>query len=743
MPFRLAAVVTFLLLAFAGPCGAQAPATPSTSAQPAPMTPEAIHDLASRMSETEFRQFVLERLGVPQPAGAAASQPAAEADFALTVRQFADGLGDRVEAAIVGLPIMWERMGEATVTFLSHLGWRGLGRFLLGLGVAIAAGIVVELLVDRVASRLRRLATRSTEKGTVRETLSILGARLALDMFGLIAFLVVTRAVGRGLIEPELRPMAAQFFFYCVVVPRFLAAFLRFLLAPRRPALRLVCTDDKSAVYLYRNIVGIVVLAGAAVFLTNFMIANGVSLDGIAIGFWSNVIVFGWLGWTIYRARAGVAMMARGWEAEVTPAEARLARAYPWLALALIAASWFIFEIMTVAGNTDVVRSGKQYLTLAILLLSPAMDTMIRGLVRHMVAPMQGQGQVAEKAYLWTMRSYVRIGRVIVFGLVVVVIALMWDLSLSSFTSNQIGLRFAARMFTFLVILAAGYLVWEVATLLFNRRIAQETSPEGIDLQQEDIGEITGTGGSRLTTVLPLLRIATQAAIIVLTVLVALSNLGINITPLIAGAGVVGLAVGFGAQTLVRDIVSGIFFLVDDAFRVGEYIVVGDIAGTVEKISVRSLQLRHDQGAVHTIPYGELKRVTNNSRDWVIIKMKFTVPFDADIDKIRKIFKQIGTDILTAPYAADIIQTFKSQGVGAVDDVGIVVRGKFMSKPGKQWVIRKDIYARVQAAFAAAGIEFARREVRVSMSGKAFHDLDESEQRAVAASAVQAAMPKL
>lgn len=744
MPFRLAAALLILILTLTGPSMAQTTEAASPTAPPnTSMTPQAIRDLAGRMSESEFRQLVLERLGVPPAAAAKPAEPALPADAASTVRQLADGLGDRIQDAIVGLPVMWERMGEATSTFLQRLGWGGLGWFLLGLAVAIGAGVVAELVVDRVASRLRRIAKRATDKGTLREILSILGARLALDMFGLIAFLVVTRMVGKALILPELRPLAAQFFFYCVVVPRFVAAFMRFLFAPTKPALRLVSIDDKNAAYLYRNVVGIVVLAGVAVFVTNFIIANGASLDDVAVGFWPNVIIFAWLGWAIFRARGGVAMMARGWEKDdTTPAEWHLARTYPSLALAVVGLSWVVFELMAVAGNTDVVRSGKQYLTLAILLLAPTMDTMIRSLVRHLVAPMQGQGQTAEKAYLSTVRSYIRIGRVIVFGLVIVVIAFMWDLSLSSFTSNQLGLRFAAHIFTLLMILTAGYLVWEVVTLLFNRRIAQETSPEGIDLQHEDVGEVTGTGGSRLTTVLPLLRMAAQATIIVLTVLVALSNLGIDITPLIAGAGILGLAVGFGAQTLVRDIVSGIFFLVDDAFRVGEYIVVGDIAGTVEKISIRSLQLRHDQGAVHTIPYGELKRVTNNSRDWVIVKMKFTVPFDADINKIRKIFKQIGADIMQAPYADDIIQTFKSQGVGAVDDVGIMVRGKFMSKPGKQWVIRKDIYARVQAAFAAAGIEFARREVRVSVSGKAFHDLDESEREAVAEAAVQAALPK-
>ncbi|WP_202332849.1 mechanosensitive ion channel family protein [Mesorhizobium sp. L-8-3] len=703
------------------------------------MTSEDVRALANRMSETEFRQFVLERLGVAQ-AKPTPPPPAETGDLASEGQRLVAGLGDRLLTAVVGLPVMWDRTSLAVSTFVGKLGWNGLGRFLLGVAGAFGAGIAAELLVDRLASRLRRHASRSTSTGTLGETLSILGARLALDMFGLIAFLVVTRAVGRALIAEDLRPIAAQFLFYCVITPRFTAAFLRFLFAPTRPGLRLVSIDDRNAKFLYRNLVGIIVFLGAAIFLINFIIANGISIEGTALGFWPNLLVFAWLGWTIFHARSGVAMMSRGWEADVTPMEDRVARAYPWFDLALIAASWLVFELVIVGGNSAMLESGKQYLTLGILLLAPTMDTMIRGLVRHLIPPMQGQGAVAEKAYLSTKRSYIRIGRVMVFGLVVLVIAVMWDLSISSFTSNQVGLRLAARLFTFLMILAAGYLVWEISTLLFNRRIAGETAPEGIDLQNEDAGEITGTAGSRMTTVLPLLRMGTQAAIIVLTILVALSNLGIDITPLVAGAGIVGLAVGFGAQTLVKDIVSGVFFLIDDAFRVGEYIVVGSTAGTVEKISVRSLQLRHPQGAVHTIPYGEIGQVTNNSRDWVVVKMKFTVPFDTDVNKIRKIFKQIGNEIMDAPYADDIIQTFKSQGVSSVDDVGLLVRGKFMSKPGKQWSIRKDIYSRVQTAFAAAGIEFARREVRVSMPR--YQDLTDSERQAIATSAAQAALAK-
>lgn len=272
-------------------------------------------------------------------------------------------------------------------------------------------------------------------------------------------------------------------------------------------------------------------------------------------------------------------------------------------------------------------------------------------------------------------------------------------------------------MFENLFILAIGYLVWEIVSLWLNRKLANEQTAAGVDLESEEPGggEGGGAGGSRLSTVLPLLKLGIQAAIVTMTLLIALGNLGVDITPLLAGAGIIGLAIGFGAQTLVRDIVSGLFFLLDDAFRVGEFLEIGGTVGTVERISIRSLQLRHPQGPVHTIPYGEIPKVTNNSRDWVVVKLKFTVPFDTDVNLVKKLFKQIGTEIVDAPYAEDIIQTFKSQGVYDVNDVGIVVRGKFMAKPGKQWMIRKDVYARVQTIFAENGIEFARREVRVKM----------------------------
>jgi len=193
----------------------------------------------------------------------------------------------------------------------------------------------------------------------------------------------------------------------------------------------------------------------------------------------------------------------------------------------------------------------------------------------------------------------------------------------------------------------------------------------------------------------------------------------------------------------VADVVSGIFFLVDDAFRTGEYVEVEGTVGTVERISIRSMQLRHHKGPVHTIPYGEIPQITNYSRDWVIMKLKFTVPFETDPNKVKKLFKNIGKEMQEVPeFAADLLQPFKSQGVFDFDDVGMIIRGKFMAKPGKQFTLRKEIYNRVKKTFEENGIEFARREVRVAIPNlDSAEKLDESDKQAISAAAGHTARP--
>src|SRR5262249_27624093 len=163
------------------------------------------------------------------------------------------------------------------------------------------------------------------------------------------------------------------------------------------------------------------------------------------------------------------------------------------------------------------------------------------------------------------------------------------------------------------------------------------------------------------------------------------------------------------------DIISGVFYLLDDAFRVGEYIQSGNYKGTVESFSLRSVKLRHHRGPLYTVPFGSLGAIQNMSRDWGIDKMPVGVTYDTDLDKARKLIKQIGQELAADPeYAPHIIEPLKMQGVEEFGDYAIQIRMKMMTKPGEQFVIRRKAYALIKKAFDANGIKFAYPTVQVA-----------------------------
>ncbi|MEZ5799286.1 MAG: mechanosensitive ion channel family protein [Nitratireductor sp.] len=279
------------------------------------------------------------------------------------------------------------------------------------------------------------------------------------------------------------------------------------------------------------------------------------------------------------------------------------------------------------------------------------------------------------------------------------------------------------------------WILYRAVVILVDNRLREETGVDpskAIDVDDEAAGH----GSTRLGTLLPLLRNVSITAIAIIAGMIVLSNLGVDIAPLFAGAGVIGLAVGFGAQTLIRDIFSGGFFLFDDAFRKGEYIELGDIRGTVEKISLRSFQLRHHNGPLHTVPFGEIKQLTNYSRDWVIMKLPLRVTYDTDVDKVRKLVKKLGQQLLEHPDVGhNFIQPLKSQGVVQMEDSAMIIRVKFMTKPGDQWVTRKVVYAAIQDLFRREGIHFANREVTVRIAEHENGKLSDKEREVVTGAA--------
>ncbi len=610
---------------------------------------------------------------------------------------------------VVALPTAISTSANAVLKAVSGRGAAGNLLFYLYIVLMLGAGAIFAFAAGKIA-RLVKKRTDSRASESNQDTFKSAVFDISLKIAKVVVF-----AVGAIIAAKFLFSNATDHFFatsliyYGALIVWPTVIILRFVLAPKEPANRLVSIDDWNANYIFRNFVILSVIIAATLYLLQVIGRFQIGDDG-PFRFWVGQYVFVSLLYITWRARHGISAIIRGGEDNLTPGLEKMAAWWPVLSMVILTLLFVTMQLGNSSGAMDM-TAGDGIISVALIVFAPFFDTMLRALINRFAPAIHGEGDVAEAAYNKTKHAYVRIGRLVLLTLLFVSIGKIWGINYRELTEQGFGAQLAASGGGFLLILATGYLVWELANLWVNRQLANE-----MPVTETGAAEEGGAGKSRLATILPLVSMTIQVAIVIMTVFLGLSQLGLDITPLLAGAGVFGLAIGFGAQTLVKDIVSGVFCLWDDAFRVGEFIDVGGTVGTVEKISIRSLQLRHPNGPVHIIPYGEIPKLTNNSRDYVIMKLRFTVPFDTDLEKVRKLFKKIGQEMMQVPELAEnFILPFKSQGVVDVDDVGIVLRGKFTTKPGAQWIIRKEIYSRVQKAFEDNDIQFARKEVWVQM----------------------------
>lgn len=285
----------------------------------------------------------------------------------------------------------------------------------------------------------------------------------------------------------------------------------------------------------------------------------------------------------------------------------------------------------------------------------------------------------------------------------------IWGLGVITPAPGSLGQLVLRPAIFVAAIFIAAWITWLVLSGIIDEKMPRLTGPSDDD---EDTGPV-----SRLTTLLPLLRNLIMVAIGVMAAAVGLSTLGLNLAPLLAGLGVIGIALGFGAQSLVRDIISGIFFLMEDAFRVGEYIDTGRLRGTVEGMSLRSVRLRHQNGPIHTIPFGQVQAVTNFSRDWSVVKFNLHLDPSAEIELVRRTVKRVGQELLDDPdMGGDFIQPLKMQGVIDVLQTALVVRCKFTALPGRPTYLQRQALRRVMEAFSDAQIPFAALNVSMQLA---------------------------
>ncbi|AZO11434.1 mechanosensitive ion channel family protein [Mesorhizobium sp. M3A.F.Ca.ET.080.04.2.1] len=291
-------------------------------------------------------------------------------------------------------------------------------------------------------------------------------------------------------------------------------------------------------------------------------------------------------------------------------------------------------------------------------------------------------------------------------------LARVWGLNMQSMQDSNTTTTLILRgLINVVVIALAADFGWSIIKALIERKLGIET-PHAV-IGDEEM-PIVDPQQARLHTLLPIIQNILLALIVVMAVLMMLASMGIQIGPLIAGAGVVGVAVGFGAQTIVKDVISGIFFLLDDAFRVGEYISSGRYVGTVESFSLRSVKLRHHRGSLFTIPFGELGAVQNQSRDWVTDKFNITVGYDTDIDFARRLIKRIGLELAEDPeFKHWVLEPIKMQGVQEFGEYGIVLRVKVKTIPGGAFGMKRKFYVRLRQVFKEQGIELPFPTVQI------------------------------
>lgn len=688
-----------LALAVAGPVRAQVSgAGAGEGAARAALTPPQVESFLDLLADPSVRLWLETQAGTLQGGSAdTATGDEASSATALGIADRMSHVRQHIQDMVRAVPTLGEELERAGVILLLELEQRGLAEVLLLVAGFVVIGYLTERLFWRLARPLRRRIAESV-LDTVAGRLRAVGLRLLASLGMVAAFALGSVGAFLAFEWPILLREIVVGYLVAFLVLRISMVAGRFLFSPQRGAFwqnverfRIVPMDNALALFWFRR-----------------------------LALFSGWLAFGWVTVEIL-VGLGMAPPARaiiayglGLGLLVIGIEGAWRRTHYALSDDGIggskAVAWFLTVFFVVLWVFWVARAMGFFWTAALVVALPVFIGATQRAVNHLLRPAdeeEAQDQPRVPSVLAVclergLRAVLIIGAALLF-------ARAWDIDLVSLTAgDELITRLTRGALNAVVIILLADFAWAVLRTAIDRKLAGAELPE--DKNSEEARRL-----ARVRTLLPILRNALMIVLAAMTVLMAMAAVGIEIGPLIAGAGVVGVAVGFGAQTLVRDIFSGMFFLLDDAFRVGEYIQSGSYKGTVEAFSLRSIKLRHHRGPLYTVPFGELSAIQNMSRDWVIDKLVVSVTYDTDLENAKKLIKQIGKDLAADPeFAPHILQPLKMQGVEQFGDFAIELRLKIMTKPGEQFVIRRRAYALLKKAFDANGIKFAFPMVKVA-----------------------------
>jgi len=260
--------------------------------------------------------------------------------------------------------------------------------------------------------------------------------------------------------------------------------------------------------------------------------------------------------------------------------------------------------------------------------------------------------------------------------------------------------------------------VWVV--LIVVRSLLRRLETTLVKKGQEQ-GEVPTEAAKRAETLVRLLRQGIVILVWLMGLLLILRQLGIDVGPILASAGVVGLAVGFGAQNLVRDVISGFFMILENQVRVGDVAIINGTGGLVERVNFRTIVLRDNAGTVHVFPNGSITTLSNMTREWSAYVFNIGVAYKEDIDRVIALLKQIGQELRNdAKFGALMQGDIEVFGIDKLDDSAVVIQGRLKTYPIKQWDVGREFQRRVKITFDAEGIEipFPHRSIYFGEASK-------------------------
>ncbi len=563
------------------------------------------------------------------------------------------------------------------------------------------AGIVVAGLLAEFVARLAlsRARTKAFDRLVANSPLRAFFRTLLLDVLALVALAVASRIVlGRmGGDANSTGHQLGQMVLHALVYWRGFNVIFRAFLRPGAPEGRIAPVDSDTARRLLIALNLVVLLPLIAGLLARALPITGATreMTGAAIilyvPFFAAALVYVVWHWRLDMAAWLTAMVApQGLTRKLKLDAARnwwMAGLAFYTLMGVAAVYAALTESSTASRGMGIIES-----TLIALLL---FETLMHRVTRHIVSELPMAGDVVADCVRLLVRLYV-----LIIIAEAVMVRVLGAATPEEWLVHDRGAKLAAAS------AVAIYALWRFLKYRMDSYIAANPLPSA-DVSGDHEDEVR-VAASRLRTLMPLVRAIAGVAIAVVGGLLVLSELGINITPLIAAFSVFGLAVSFGSQALVRDVVSGIFFLAEDSFRIGEYVDCSKVKGVVEGFSVRSLKLRHQNGQLHIVPFGQVGHITNFSRDWTVVKFNIAFANGTDVELLRKTVKKIGLEMMEDPQFKPILmQPLKMQGVVDIKDNSLIIRFKFMARPKNPSMIQRMAVRRMYDTFPALGIRFA------------------------------------